>query len=86
MERVEPVAYGLLALKPWEFRALTPGEYRMMHDGAVEQRDETLQTAVSLTCLILQGFGAKVKPADILGIRFMQRQERRAERRRQGAG
>jgi len=39
---MEPVAYGALALKPWEFGQLTPGELRQMIDGYLwrSQRQE----------------------------------------------
>ena len=41
VKEMEPIAYGALALKPWEFGRLTPGEFRLLIEGylwRVEQR------------------------------------------------
>lgn len=36
---MEPIAYGLLALKPWEFERLQPYEFLLMVEGAVWRRE-----------------------------------------------
>ena len=41
---MEPIAYGALALKPWEFGKLTPGELRQLIEGYL-WRGEQRQTA-----------------------------------------
>lgn len=43
---MEPIAYGALALKPWEFGKLTPGELQAMIDGYL-WRSEQKQIAVA---------------------------------------
>lgn len=41
---MEPVAYGLLALKPWELERLQPYEFLLMVEGAIwrKQRQEDI--------------------------------------------
>jgi hypothetical protein len=43
---MEPIVYGALALKPWEFGKLTPGELKAMIDGYM-WRTEQRQIAVA---------------------------------------
>lgn len=39
MAWAEPLAYGLLALKPWELEKLQPYEFLLMVEGAVWRRE-----------------------------------------------
>lgn len=36
---MEPVAYGLLALKPWELEQLQPYEFLLMVEGAIWRKE-----------------------------------------------
>ena len=53
LELMAPVAYGALALKPWEFGALTPGEFQQLVDGYVWRTRQQQIAAASLVAPII---------------------------------
>jgi len=68
---VTPVAYGPLALKPWEFEALTPGEVLQLHAGYQWRLTHPAPEAVWLATVIVNLFGPDLPwtPETMLGRR-----------------
>lgn len=56
-------AFGELGLKPWEFDALTPREFRLMQEG--RERD-WYRLAQMVVWMVQPNFSAQLVPNDIL--------------------
>ena len=50
---MEPIAYGALALKPWEFGKLTPGELRQLIEGYLWRAEQRQTAAARLVAPII---------------------------------
>ena len=50
---MEPIAYGALALTPWEFGQLTPGEFQQMIDGYLWRKEQKQWAAAQLVAPII---------------------------------
>lgn len=70
IEWAEPIAYGPLNLKPWEFERLQPGEFYQLYEGYRwrQERHEEM-TAYFVACLMnVSGKSLKrrLSPKDLL--------------------
>lgn len=50
---MEPLAYGPLELKPWEFAKLQPQEFEKMLEGYTLRRDRDNELRAYFTCLLI---------------------------------
>lgn len=62
----EPLAYDVLALKPWEFWRLTPREFSLMIEGAECRDDRGWRRVAQLAAWLLQPWSKKIVRADRL--------------------
>jgi hypothetical protein len=70
VEWAEPLAYGALALKPWEFSNLQPDEFIMMLQGCFWRKEQQENLFAYFTCGLMNLFGkslvAPISPKDLL--------------------
>ena len=79
---MEPLAYGLMGLKPGEFAALTPREFSAMAEAVADQQNEDREFAASLVLPLIKILTKKSKTLDaLLGPAYTAWKLKRAQRR-----
>ena len=64
---MERLAYGPLALKPWEFEKLTPAEFNQMVDGYRRRQETAEDTMAWALSLLLSPYSkTKIRPSMLL--------------------
>jgi hypothetical protein len=59
----EPIAYGPLGLKPWEFERLQPGEFLGLWDGYRWRQEQQENMAAFFVCQLMNISGKSLKRA-----------------------
>lgn len=84
MREQEPFAFGFIGLKPWEFRAFTPGEWRRLLKGYKQKKLDERKTICWALANLMNAGGHMKKPIKIKDL--MGTPEPRQQRQKQDLG
>lgn len=61
LKEAQPIAYGALALKPWEFGKLQPWEFEEMLKGYIWRQERSDERTAYFVCALLNVEGKSLK-------------------------